>query len=152
MKKVTLINGDGIGPEISDAVVRIIEAAGAKLEWELQTAGAEVIEKHFTLDKSMEGPDHKASLEPYELKAMVDAIRNIEKAFGNGKKEPQEVENKNIEIVRKSIVAKCNIKKGETLSEENLTVKRPASGISPMKWDEIIGTIAKKDYTEGELL
>lgn len=114
--------------------------------------GATVIEKHFTLDKNMEGPDHKASLEPQELKAMVDSIRNIEKAFGDGEKEPQEAEKKNIAIARKSIVAKCDIKKGEILSEENLTVKRPGNGISPMKWDEIIGTVAYKDYIEGELL
>lgn len=114
--------------------------------------GAEVIEKHFTLDKTMEGPDHKASLEPDELKAMVDAIRNVEKAFGNGIKEPQESEKKNIEIARKSIVAKCDIKKGEIFSENNLTVKRPATGISPMMWDKIIGTIAKKNYKEDDLI
>lgn len=114
--------------------------------------GAKVIEKHFTLDKNMEGPDHKASLEPQELKAMVDSIRNIEKAFGDGEKEPQEAEKKNIAIARKSIVAKCDIKKGEILSEENLTVKRPGNGISPMKWDEIIGTVAHKDYHEDELI
>lgn len=114
--------------------------------------GAKIIEKHFTLDKNLEGPDHKASLEPQELKAMVDSIRNVEKAFGEGKKEPQEAEKKNITIARKSIVAKCDIKKGEFLTEKNLTVKRPGNGICPMKWDKIIGTIAKKDYTEGELL
>ncbi len=114
--------------------------------------GAEIIEKHFTLDRGMEGPDHKASLEPDELKAMVLAIRNVEKAFGNGIKEPQESEKKNIEIARKSIVAKCDIKKGEKFSEINLTCKRPGSGISPMKWDEIIGTAAQKDYKEDELI
>lgn len=114
--------------------------------------GAKVIEKHFTLDKNMEGPDHKASLEPHELKAMVDAIRNIEKAFGDGVKEPQEAEKKNITIARKSIVAKCDIKKGEILTEENITTKRPGNGISPMKWDEIIGTIANKDFQEDELI
>ena len=114
--------------------------------------GATIIEKHFTLDKNMEGPDHKASLEPNELKAMVSAIRNIEKAFGNSKKEPQETEKKNIEVARKSIVAKCDIKKGEKFSEQNLTCKRPGNGISPMKWDEIIGTTAQKDYSEDELI
>lgn len=114
--------------------------------------GAEIIEKHFTLDKNMEGPDHKASLEPNELKAMVNAIRNVEKAFGTGVKEPQEAEKKNIEIARKSIVAKCNIKKGEIFTEENLTVKRPGNGINPMKWDSVIGTTAKKDYKEDELI
>ena len=114
--------------------------------------GAKIIEKHFTLDKNMEGPDHKASLEPDELKAMVMAIRNVEKAFGNGVKEPQEAEKKNIDIARKSIVAKTNIKKGETFTEENLTTKRPGNGISPMRWDEIIGTVAVKDFKEDELI
>ncbi len=114
--------------------------------------GAEIIEKHFTLDKTMEGPDHKASLEPNELKQMVKSIRNIEKAFGSGIKEPQESEKKNIEIARKSIVAKRDIKKGEMFTDENLTVKRPATGISPMKWDEIVGTFAQKDYKEDEII
>ena len=114
--------------------------------------GAEIIEKHFTLDKTMEGPDHKASLEPDELRAMVDSIRNVEKAFGNGVKEPQESEKKNLQIARKSIVAKCNIKKGEMFTETNLTCKRPAAGISPMKWDEIIGSTAQKDYYEDGLI
>lgn len=114
--------------------------------------GAKIIEKHFTLDKNMEGPDHKASLEPDELKAMVMAIRNVEKAFGNGVKEPQEAEKKNIDIARKSIVAKRDIKKGETFTEQNLTTKRPGNGISPMRWDEIIGTVAVKDFKEDELI
>ena len=114
--------------------------------------GAEIIEKNFTLDKSMEGPDHKASLEPDELKQMVLAIRNVEKSFGTGIKEPQESEKKNITIARKSIIAKCDIKKGEIFTEENLTVKRPATGISPMKWDEIIGTRAQKDYNEDDII
>ena len=114
--------------------------------------GAKIIEKHFTLDKNMEGPDHKASLEPDELKAMVMAIRNVEKAFGNGVKEPQEAEKKNIDIARKSIVARCDIKKGETFTEENLTTKRPGNGISPMRWDEIIGTVAVRDFQEDELI
>lgn len=114
--------------------------------------GATIIEKHFTLDRNMEGPDHKASLEPNELKQMVTSIRNIEKAFGNGTKEPQECEKKNIEIARKSIVAKINIKKGEIFTANNLTTKRPGSGISPMKWDCIIGKTATKDYQEDELI
>ncbi|AZO96321.1 N-acetylneuraminate synthase [Halocella sp. SP3-1] len=114
--------------------------------------GAKVIEKHFTLDKKMLGPDHKASLEFYELKEVVKAIRNIEKALGNGIKEPSESEFPNIEIARKSIVAKCNIRKGETFSENNLTVKRPGNGISPMRWDEMIGEIARRDYREDELI
>ena len=114
--------------------------------------GAKVIEKHFTLDRNLEGPDHRASLEPDELKAMVSAIRNIEKALGNGLKKPSRSEKKNIEVARKSIVAKRDIKKGEKFSEENLTVKRPGNGISPMRWDEIIGKTAQKDYKEDELI
>lgn len=114
--------------------------------------GATIIEKHFTLDRNMEGPDHKASLEPNELKQMVDSIRNIERVFGNGIKEPQESEKKNITIARKSIIAKCNIKKGDIFTEDNLTTKRPGNGISPMKWDEIIGKVASRDYKEDELI
>lgn len=114
---------------------------------------AKVIEKHFTLDRNMEGPDHKASLEPLELKAMVSAIRNIEKATaGDGVKVASNSESKNKAIARKSIVAAKNIQKGETFTEENLTVKRPGTGISPMKWDEVIGKIATKDFLEDELI
>lgn len=112
--------------------------------------GASCIEKHFTLDKNMEGPDHKASLEPDELKQMVKAIRNIELALGSSVKKPSRSESRNIIVSRKSIVANVDIKKGEVLTEENLTVKRPADGISPMRWDEILGSIAQKDYKEDE--
>ena len=114
--------------------------------------GACCIEKHFTLDCTMEGPDHKASLEPDELKAMIKAIRNIELALGNGIKKPSVSESKNINIARKSIVAKVDIKKGEILSVDNLAVKRPGNGINPMRWDEVIGTVASKDYKEDELI
>lgn len=114
--------------------------------------GATVIEKHFTLDKNMEGPDHKASLEPNELKQMVVSIRNIEQAVGNGIKQPSPSEKKNIDIARKSIVAKCDIKKGEVLSEDNLYIKRPGNGISPMRWYDIIGTKAVRDFKEDELI
>ena len=115
--------------------------------------GATVIEKHFTLDRTLPGPDHKASLEPDELKAMMSAIRNIEKAVGgDGTKHVSESERKNIAIARKSIVAACDIKAGETFTEENLTVKRPGSGISPMRWDEVLGQKAKKDFNEDELI
>lgn len=115
--------------------------------------GATVIEKHFTLDRNMEGPDHKASLEPDELKAMVSAIRNIEKAVGgDGTKHVSESERKNIAIARKSIMAACDIKKGELLTEENLTVKRPGTGISPMRWEEVIGTKAIRDFAEDEII
>ncbi|WP_432662688.1 N-acetylneuraminate synthase [Wukongibacter baidiensis] len=114
--------------------------------------GAQVIEKHFTLDKNMEGPDHRASLEPDELKAMVKQIRNIEKALGDGIKRPSESEMKNKNIVRKSIVARRDIKKGEKFTKENITVKRPGLGISPMRWYEVIGREANKDYLEDELI
>jgi N,N'-diacetyllegionaminate synthase len=114
--------------------------------------GATIIEKHFTLDKNMEGPYHKASLEPAELKAMVHAIRNIEKALGTGIKKPSPSELKNKPIARKSIVAARNIRKGESFTEKNLTVKRPGTGISPMRWDEVIGQVAQKDYEEDELI
>lgn len=110
--------------------------------------GATVIEKHFTLDKNMEGPDHKASLEPAELKAMVSAIRNIEQALGTGHKTISESERKNIEIARKSIVAARPIKAGELLTEENLTVKRPGNGINPMRWNEVVGTRAVQSFNE----
>lgn len=114
--------------------------------------GATVIEKHFTLDRNMEGPDHKASLEPDELKQMVSSIRNIEQAIGTGHKTISESERKNIAIARKSIVAACPIKKGEVLTEENLTVKRPGTGINPMRWNEVVGTIATKDYQEEDMI
>ncbi len=114
--------------------------------------GASCIEKHFTLDKKMDGPDHKASLEPHELKAMVNAIRNIEVALGTDIKKPSKSEIPNISIARKSIVAKTKIKKGETFTEENLSIKRPGNGISPMKWDDVIGGIAKYDYKEDDLI
>jgi N,N'-diacetyllegionaminate synthase len=114
--------------------------------------GANCIEKHFTLDCNMEGPDHKASLEPNELKAMVAAIRNIELALGKNIKKPSKSELLNIQIVRKSIVAKTVIKKDEMFSEKNLTTKRPGGGTNPMKWDEIVGTKATKDYNEDELI
>ena len=114
--------------------------------------GASCIEKHFTLDKTMEGPDHKASLEPNELKAMVKAIRNIELALGSSIKKPSKSEKPNMEVARKSIVASKSIKKGEILSEENLAIKRPGNGISPMRWDEIVGSVAQKDYDVDELI
>lgn len=114
--------------------------------------GSCCIEKHFTLDKTMEGPDHKASLEPNELKAMVKAIRNIELALGSCVKKPTNSEIPNMKIARKSIVAKMDIKKGELLSENNLAIKRPGNGINPMRWDEIVGSIATKDYKEDELI
>lgn len=145
------------------AMLQIGEKFGVKIGYSDHTKGIEVpiaavalgatvIEKHFTLDKTMEGPDHKASLEPDELKAMVTSIRNIENALGSGHKHVSDSERKNIEIVRKSIVAACPIKAGELLTEGNLTVKRPGNGISPMCWNKVIGTIATKDFEEEELI
>ncbi|UCB46319.1 MAG: N-acetylneuraminate synthase [Spirochaetota bacterium] len=114
--------------------------------------GASVIEKHFTLDRSMEGPDHSSSLEPDELKYMVTAIRNIEKALGDSVKTPSRSEIKNIAVVRKSIVASRQIQEGEQFTEENITVKRPGEGISPMEWDRVIGRRAKKKFKEDEYI
>ncbi len=114
--------------------------------------GATCIEKHFTLDSKMRGPDHKASLEPTQLKGMVNAIRNIEKAMGSKIKKPSKSELPNIRMVRKSIVAKTKINKGEILDENNITIKRPGGGISPMKWDKVLGSKAKKKYNEDELI
>ena len=114
--------------------------------------GATIIVKHFTLDRNMKGPDHKASLEPIELATMVQSIRHIESALGSGDKSPSPSEKKNIVVARKSIVAKKIIKAGEELTEDNITVKRPGSGISPMKWFDVIGTIAIRDFQEDELI
>lgn len=114
--------------------------------------GAVVIEKHFTLDRNMEGPDHKASLEPNELKEMVKAIRNIELSLGDEQKVPSDSEKQNINIVRKSIVAKRDIVQGEVLTEENLTTKRPGNGLTPMKWREVLGTKAVRDFKMDELI
>lgn len=114
--------------------------------------GATVIEKHFTLDRNMEGPDHKSSLEPPELENMVDCIRNVELALGDGIKQPAESEKKNLAIVRKSIVANKNIKAGEVFTKENITVKRPGNGISPMQWFDVLGKVASRDFEEDELI
>lgn len=114
--------------------------------------GAVVIEKHFTLDKNMQGPDHKASLEPHELCEMIRQIRNVELALGDGLKVPSESEKKNIDIVRKSIVAKKVIKLGDLFTEDNITTKRPGNGVSPMRWNEIIGQRAVRDFEVDELI
>ncbi|MGE4352881.1 MAG: N-acetylneuraminate synthase [Oscillospiraceae bacterium] len=114
--------------------------------------GANVIEKHFTISRDMQGPDHKASLEPLELKEMITAIRHIETALGDGQKRVTESERCNLEIVRKSIVAKQAIYAGETLTEKNITVKRPGNGISPMRWFDVLGSPAIRDFAEDELI
>jgi N-acetylneuraminate synthase len=114
--------------------------------------GAQVIEKHFTLDRSMEGPDHKASLEPPELAAMVRAIRRVGSALGDGRKAPTASEIPNRLVARKSIVAARSIARGETFSADNLAVRRPGNGLSPTRWDEVIGTVAVRDYAQDEPL
>ena len=114
--------------------------------------GAQIIEKHFTLDKSLPGPDHSSSLEPDELKRMVDSIRNIETSFGDGIKKPTLSEKKNIRIARKSIVAKKTIKKNEIFSEKNITTKRPGNGISPMRWHDYLGRRSNHNYKKDELI
>lgn len=145
------------------AMKQIAEQTGVRVGYSDHTVGIEVpiaavamgacvIEKHFTLDKNLPGPDHKASLNPEELKAMVSAIRNIEKAIGTGNKCVSNSERKNMPIARKSIVAAKDIKKGELLTEENLTVKRPGNGISPMLWDKVIGTVATEDFAYDHLI
>lgn len=145
------------------AMVNIGQALGVKIGYSDHTPGIEVpvaavalgatvIEKHFTLDCSLPGPDHRASLEPDELKAMVRSIRNIEKALGDGIKRPGVSELKNRPIARKSLVAARYIKSGERFTEDNLIAKRPGTGISPMRWDEVIGRIAPRDFSEDELI
>lgn len=146
-----------------NAMLTIRDKLGVKIGYSDHTLGIEIpvaavamgatmIEKHFTLNRSLPGPDHAASLDPDELKAMVSAIRNIEKAFGDGVKKPSPSETRNIPIARKSIVAKKHINKGERFTENNLAVKRPGSGILPMKWDVYIGKYSNKDYQPDDLI
>jgi len=146
MEVVNLSAMNTIGNELKVDIGYSDHTLGIEVPIAAVAMGAKVIEKHFTLDNNLPGPDHKASLEPNELKKMVSAIRNIEKAIGNGIKEPNDLEKKNKPLVRKSIIAKNNIKKGETLSEKNITTKRPGTGLSPFLWDKIIGTKAIKDF------
>ncbi len=142
----TLRSAFGLPVGYSDHTIGIeVPVAAAAL-------GAVVIEKHFTLDKSLPGPDHPASLDPQELRQMVRSIRNIEQAMGGTDKKPTESEKKNIDIARKSLVAACTIQKGELFTEENLTTKRPGSGISPMRWFEYIGRPASREFLEDEMI
>lgn len=140
----TIADAFGVKPGYSDHTQGIEVAIAAV------ALGARVIEKHFTLDRSLPGPDHQASLEPQELKAMVSAIRHIETALGDGIKRPTASESRNRGVARKSIVAAVPIRAGETLRAEMLTVKRPGGGISPMRWDEVIGRSARRDYQPDE--
>ena len=125
---------------------------GIEVDCAAVALGATIIEKHFTCDKNDEGPDHQASLDSSELKLMVSSIRNIENALGDGQKRITKSESANKDISRKSIVAKCSIRIGEELNERNITTKRPGNGVSPMKWNEISGSIAKKNYKTDELI
>jgi N,N'-diacetyllegionaminate synthase len=114
--------------------------------------GASVIEKHFTLDRNLPGPDHRASLQPDELKSMILAIRNIEKALGDGVKKVSSGEMKNRSIVRRSLVAASKIKKGEYFNKDNIAAKRPGTGLSPLMWDKVIGRKAPHDFNEDEMI
>jgi N,N'-diacetyllegionaminate synthase len=143
---------NGLQKKLDIAVGYSDHTSGIEVPIGAVALGASVIEKHFTLDRNMEGPDHKASLEPDELKAMVAAIRNIEKALGEEEKRPSPSEIKNRSVARKSIVAASFIKTGELFSEANLTAKRPGDGISPMLWDDVIGRVAKKDFDADDLI
>lgn len=144
MDALSTLGCGGVGYSDHTCGIEVPVAAAAR--------GAKVIEKHFTLDKTLPGPDHRASLESAELTAMVSAIRNIEKALGSQEKMVTEAERPNIEVARKSIIAARHISKGETLTEENLTVKRPGNGISPMLWDTVIGKKASRDFEPDELI
>lgn len=153
MKDVNLKAMLTIQEEFGTAIGYSDHTLGIEVPIAAVAIGASVIEKHFTLDRTMPGPDHAASLEPSELKAMVLAIRNIELAIdGDGIKAPSPSELKNIEIVRKSIVALSSIKAGEKFSESNIAIKRPGGGISPMRWDDVLGRIASRDYEEDDLI
>jgi len=168
LDKITVLHCNTEYPTLMEdvnlrAMQTIARAFGVRVGYSDHTLGIEVpiaavvmrasiIEKHFTLSRNLEGPDHKASLEPNELKAMVHAIRNIEKALGRGIKKPSPSELKNKPIAHKSIVAARNIRQGEPFTEENLTVKRPGTGISPMRWDKIVGRTATRNYATDEAI
>jgi N,N'-diacetyllegionaminate synthase len=153
MKEVNLKAMQQLKEKCGTAIGYSDHTQGIEVPIAAVTLGATVIEKHFTTDRTLPGPDHLASLEPSELKAMVSAIRNIEQALGgSGIKEPSAIEIKNMAIARKSIVAACKIRKGELFTEANLDVKRPGNGISPMLWDNVIGQQAKRDFDEEELI
>ena len=141
-----------IGSETGKQVGYSDHTVGIEVPIAAVALGAVVIEKHFTLDKNMAGPDHKASIDVKELKEMVKYIRNVERALGTGVKEPSLSERENIEVARKSIVANCDIKKGEFFTEYNITTKRPGNGISPMKWCDVLGKVASRDFKEDEMI
>ena len=144
MKQLAVLHPGAVGYSDHTVGIEVPVAAVAM--------GARIIEKHFTLDRKLPGPDHKASLEPAELASMVSAIRNIELAIGSGEKHVSDSERPNIVVARKSIVAATDIRKGDLLTENNITVKRPGNGISPMKWDAVLGTAAIRDFLADELI
>lgn len=144
MEALKTLNVGGVGYSDHTLGIEVPIAAAA--------LGAVVLEKHFTLDKNLPGPDHRASLDPAELAAMVKAVRNVETALGDGMKSVAASEKDNIVVARKSIVAARDIKKGEILTEENITVKRPGNGLSPMLWDDVIGQVAVKDFPYDSLI
>ncbi|MBM9589077.1 N-acetylneuraminate synthase [Leptospira sp. 201903075] len=152
MSDVNLLAMNSIQKAFNVSVGYSDHTAGIEVAVAAVALGASVIEKHFTLDKNMEGPDHKASLEPGELKNLIKSIRNIEQALGDGIKKPSLSEMKNIEVARKSIVASKLIQKGEVFTDENCTTKRPAIGISPMKWESVIGKVATETFQPDDLI
>lgn len=152
MEDVNLLAMLSIEKELGVKVGYSDHTLGIEVPIAAAAMGATVIEKHFTLDRGMEGPDHAASLEPEELKQMVTSIRNIEKAMGDGRKLPSNSEQKNISLARKSIVASREILAGEKFTEENIAVKRPGTGLCPMRWNELLGLEACKDFQTDELI
>lgn len=150
MQDVTLLAMNQIKSETGCDVGYSDHTQGIEVAIAAAALGAVIIEKHFTLDRTMEGPDHKASLEPGELKKMIQSVRNIELALGDGKKRVSPSEKCNMDIARKSIVAKRNIQRGEPFTDNNLTTKRPGTGMSPMLWDDVIGKISEQDYEKDE--
>ena len=152
MDEVNLNAMVSLGKEFNVKVGYSDHTKGIEVAIAAVALGATVIEKHFTLDCNLPGPDHKASLEPGDLKALVQAVRNIETALGDGVKRPMESEMANRKVARKSLVAKTKIQKGELLTADNVGVKRPGTGISPMEWDSVIGTVATENFSEDDLI
>jgi N,N'-diacetyllegionaminate synthase len=150
MGEVNLRAMQSMGNALGVAVGYSDHTVGIEVSVAAVALGAQVIEKHFTLDRNLPGPDHKASLEPVELAALVKAIRNVEAALGNGVKRPTPSETKNRSVVRKSLVAAVPIARGEVFSPQNMAVKRPGTGVSPMRWDEMVGRLAQQDYAADE--
>jgi len=152
MDEVNLNAMVSLGKEFNVKVGYSDHTKGIEVAIAAVALGATVIEKHFTLDCNLPGPDHKASLEPGDLKALVQAVRNIETALGDGVKRPMDTEIANRKAARKSLVAKTRIQKGELLTADNVAVKRPGTGISPMEWDSVIGTVATEDFSKDDLI